>query len=809
MSKVTILTKPNRIVIASKGVQGPPGKDGVITPELEGLRDEAQQAAQEAASSESAAQGYASSASDAADAASQSADAAAASADLAEQARLLGATIGFATKADMDASLAHPDGTLALVTNDATASNNGTYRKTGASGSGAWVQSADRVSGLEGRVYGIERDALFGLVGVNKFDKSSVTPGFSLTASGIPFPSSGRNLSRIFQVTPNTEYYASYVQRIAWHSAPGVVISATGVTPSAVTSPAGANYAQIEVADINLHRAQFEEGSIATPFQPYKLTLKPDAVTNEALSDSSVSTSKVRPFAILPAHLEAVEFLNMHDGSYRAGLELSLTDGQTETVAPTRAIVDWIPCRPNTEYTASEMSRVFFYDVDRTFLSLSASKTFTTPAGCYWLRFNVAENLMFRFQLNEGDVATAPWPQPHKFRLKGMVAAAQSRQEHANSYGRAINFTDAWHAWRSGEKFPIAFLGDSTTNGNGTSPAIPRPLPAEDHWGEDYIRPGAYPALLENLIRQASGSTTARCYNLGYSGTNSTFAAANIANMLTGAYADTKMLGISHGINDRGSGVTEKQMAATFRANIESIIVHCLNVGIQPFLLTTQPLLEPGDDIPTINIITSERANSVANRIKHDLAAKWGLELIDVNAAGAEFQSYSAFPLLSPVFPPTGIYEAPDSTIHWANVGHEFIAGLIFSHFCPRVIRTTRGERLDFSTQQVVSDVDRSNITQLAASVDGFKLWAKYDKGSASDIRMQEFWLFNMHRGPLNLTAFAGDAVESAYVKVNGATTPMASVQQSLGALDMGLHRIEAWSGEATAVNWRGFKAVP
>lgn len=156
MSKVTILTKPNRIVIASKGVQGAPGKDGVITPELEGLRDEAQQAAQDAAGSATIASDAAGAAVAAQGAAEGSAGQASASAALAEQARLLGATIGFATKADMDASLAHPDGTLALVTNDATAANNGTYRKTGASGSGSWVQSADRVTGLEGRVSSVE-----------------------------------------------------------------------------------------------------------------------------------------------------------------------------------------------------------------------------------------------------------------------------------------------------------------------------------------------------------------------------------------------------------------------------------------------------------------------------------------------------------------------------------------------------------------------------------------------------------------------------------------------------------------------------
>lgn len=60
--------------------------------------------------------------------------------------------VGFASKAEMDADLSHPDKAVAVVTNDATAANNGAYRKIGAPGSGSWVKSADRVSGVEGRV---------------------------------------------------------------------------------------------------------------------------------------------------------------------------------------------------------------------------------------------------------------------------------------------------------------------------------------------------------------------------------------------------------------------------------------------------------------------------------------------------------------------------------------------------------------------------------------------------------------------------------------------------------------------------------
>lgn len=64
--------------------------------------------------------------------------------------------IGFETKALMDADLAHAEGTLALVTNDATAANNTTYRKTGGSGSGSWVAaSTDRITAVEAEVDGI------------------------------------------------------------------------------------------------------------------------------------------------------------------------------------------------------------------------------------------------------------------------------------------------------------------------------------------------------------------------------------------------------------------------------------------------------------------------------------------------------------------------------------------------------------------------------------------------------------------------------------------------------------------------------
>jgi hypothetical protein len=86
--------------------------------------------------------------------ASNSAIAAAASQVLAQAAAnaaaLLSAAVSFATKALMNADLAHAAGSFAFVYADATPANNGLYYKIGASGAGSWsLYLGDRITLLE------------------------------------------------------------------------------------------------------------------------------------------------------------------------------------------------------------------------------------------------------------------------------------------------------------------------------------------------------------------------------------------------------------------------------------------------------------------------------------------------------------------------------------------------------------------------------------------------------------------------------------------------------------------------------------
>jgi len=104
-----------------------------------------------AATSATSASGSATTATAAATAASGSATAAGISATAAATsataatslvAGLSSGAIGYATLALMNADLAHPAGTLALVTADATSTNNIFYTKSGASGTGSWTAAS-------------------------------------------------------------------------------------------------------------------------------------------------------------------------------------------------------------------------------------------------------------------------------------------------------------------------------------------------------------------------------------------------------------------------------------------------------------------------------------------------------------------------------------------------------------------------------------------------------------------------------------------------------------------------------------------
>lgn len=100
--------------------------------------------------------------------------------------------IGYPTKVLLDADLAHAAGALAMVTNDPIPENNGTYRKEGASGAGAWVPAEDRISAAERRISDSAAAILAvadeaGYTGLIVTDDTLATAGLEVSPARIQF----------------------------------------------------------------------------------------------------------------------------------------------------------------------------------------------------------------------------------------------------------------------------------------------------------------------------------------------------------------------------------------------------------------------------------------------------------------------------------------------------------------------------------------------------------------------------------------------------------------------------------------------
>lgn len=220
--------------------------------------------------------------------AATSATNAAASATAATTAATSGPVLGYTTQALMNADLAHAAGSLALVTNDPTPANNGTYIKSGASGSGAWTQSADRVSTLTAFQSDLDSYALNIEQSTNLYNSATAIAGQYLsTVNGVISAASGWTVSAFIPVTAGTQYTisvnASKQNGCAFYSTnaangSGYISGSLNTTtisqgnPLTLTAPTGAQYFAMNVGSPSYaqpSQIQFQAGATATTYSAW------------------------------------------------------------------------------------------------------------------------------------------------------------------------------------------------------------------------------------------------------------------------------------------------------------------------------------------------------------------------------------------------------------------------------------------------------------------------------------------------------------------------------------------------------------
>lgn len=347
--------------------------------------------------------------------------------------------IGFDTKASMDADLAHDAGVLALVTNDTTPSNNGTYRKIGASGSGAWVFSADRVTGLEGRMLSVEdavADTMLTVPSVNLYDKSIAENGYSYQVpTGVKSAASTAIVSGHIPVQEGKTYTLSQPSPEAgfwghvycWNGATYLgmdanvssnpVVSGMNLTTAdpggtggyrkvTFTIPVGSgvthigvqllfNYATHTAGDFDRIRGgvQMQEGTAVLPYQQYGAVYHYvlDAAVPSTVARTAQTTPLVGAFSVSPSR-------NLYDKSNALdGNTHSYSTGLPGVYAPGMAL-GYFPVVAGKTYTVSMGDALGFHsdhpifcrDASGSFLGIdhtigAATGMASPPTGVTWI----------------------------------------------------------------------------------------------------------------------------------------------------------------------------------------------------------------------------------------------------------------------------------------------------------------------------------------------------------------------------------------------------------------------------------------
>lgn len=359
---------------------------------------------------------------------------------------------------------------------------------------------------------------------------------------------------------------------------------------------------------------------------------------------------------------------------------------------------------------------------------------------------------------------------------------------------KLYTLNDAWVAWCNNEKFPIAFYGDSTIDGNTTTGHIRNQL------GVDSVSPNTFSRKLEDKLKAATGNKSLRIYNAGFSGMVAGWGLENFEKAFgkNSCYNDVKMIGIGFGINDRLAPKSIKEYKENFKRNVKGIIDLCFKKGIQPFLLTTQAIVEPGVTTVFVSqypLRTTVLVNTIANEVKRELAREIGLELLDINKYTENFLLYSSYSLTSII---------PDR-LHFCDVGHEYESQLLFSLLNPQTIPIDGDFKLDYSGQKVAVSVPDDWLSFMKQPDDPFKVVVNLNKDDTKDMNIFRIYIFNKGKRQLNLRAYKSCNNSNTYVKINGEKKSLTGNITDLGLLDLGLYMLDVYTGNSKMVDFKGF----
>lgn len=611
------------------------------------------------------------------------------------------------------------------------------------------------------------------------------------------------SLIKDIPVIPNSYYYFTPMNQFVFRDANGDYISGgsnatTPPTTNPVLAPMNAYTMDVSVSNGSLNVVQLTNTSTLQPYEPYKDPAR--ALTNYDIAEITkpfendldameVNQAKMRSSFIPTANLA-------DKNAAITGKYVAYNTGEI-LENPDFSLISDIPVKPNTNYYFTPINQFAWFDSSGGYISGGSNGTtppvenpITAPSNAATLSISVGNSNLDKVMVSESTEELSY--EPYGLKIDPELTNPKNV--------RLYEISQIFNEWESGNKFPIAFVDDSQTDGVGTTGNIANVL------GTDNKSPNAYPYLLEQRMKSLSGKTALRVYNAGFSGKTAKWMNDNFdAEFGNGTpYADTKIAFVGFGTNDRLVHKTPKSYYDSFKYELETLINKFLEKGIQPVMMTEQPTISPSvsESFSTEHPLRNGGyINSISNAIKKDLADKYNLELVDVTG------------LLRKVINGvnTGIDEIFSGTtdkLHFGDEGHKLVRDVFSYVIYPYTLKVEGNEIIDY-TSQLIHKGAAENKIKSSGRYGYTKGYTDYAVSASELLLKQSVYIDDYTDYALRCYKYGADS--TVLLKVDGVelNTPNSTIENKVDVitLEPGYHEIEVWSGSANA-GLRGLSIV-
>ena len=615
-------------------------------------------------------------------------------------------------------------------------------------------------------------------------------------------------------------------------------------------------YARVSVPKNSVDTVIINRGTSSVPYQPYtgdRYVLRTDDILQET-GESEVKTMSQKAISAIATEAAKVTPLDNKINTKEYFSQI-YTITQGVAINTTTATIRFYPPYPIKANTTFKVKVSYPEGNDGDKYVIYFYKTTSGPYTSTEIINNVETEFTFDEEYSGGvgfyisaDKAVANGTAQVTLTLIGDVDRINTQLQKLDSRvsvieSKRLKLSDALYHWMKGEKFPIGFIGDSTTDGTSTTGwTVTNSHPGQDaqNWllntpeGQafepdkewetrvydahlqgkgkgtvDYVCDKAYPKILETLLRAELNSNVLRVYNLGYYGASLNTYIPQLDTIFGGVYADVKMVGITLFINDRGNYNSDATFIEGTKTKLEQMVNYFLGKNIVPFLVTSQVVTQWGNNPNTGNVydyMYNNHIQKLANLVKRDVAEKYQLEIIDMNAFGQLLLSSSDYS-----------YSDLSEDLHFKDLGHKLEAGFLFSEIIPYVNKTNDAKTLylGLNTINAKTNIKVGHLDNHYVS-GPFKceIPANTTKLNSSDELIYDAYLFNnsingkydvKYITPQAIGYIVVDGDTSNPIQISTATQISDHYELSLGSWDIGLHHVQVYSGETNTISFRGF----